>query len=204
MACAHIRLQELMRNIAGKILLSASDLMRFMGCAHATTLDLAHLHGEGPDPHEDSEDATLLQKHGNAHEVAHLARLNLAGRGVVKIARGDLAENAETIRRSNASIKKRSYERSGALLAGLIYDDVGNRMTPVHVKKGGIRYRYYQSWVLAQGQKAKAGSVFRVPAGEIEQAVTEAMQKHLEIVTAATTDDGTVELVRDYTNGPIN
>ena len=29
-------------------LLSASDLMRFAGCAHATTLDLAWMRGQGP------------------------------------------------------------------------------------------------------------------------------------------------------------
>jgi hypothetical protein len=34
-----------MRFIDGRILLSASDLMRFTGCSHATTLDLAYLEG---------------------------------------------------------------------------------------------------------------------------------------------------------------
>ncbi len=38
-----------MREIGGNILFSASDLMRFMGCAHATTLDLMRLRGEGPE-----------------------------------------------------------------------------------------------------------------------------------------------------------
>ena len=32
-----------MRNLGGNILFSATDLMRFMGCAHATTLDLMRL-----------------------------------------------------------------------------------------------------------------------------------------------------------------
>ena len=34
----------------GNIRLSASDLMTFMACAHATALDLARLRGEGPEP----------------------------------------------------------------------------------------------------------------------------------------------------------
>ncbi len=63
-----------MRDVGGHILFSASDLMRFMGCSHATTLDLERLWGEGPEPREDSEDAALLQKQGDAHEAAHLAR----------------------------------------------------------------------------------------------------------------------------------
>ncbi len=83
------------------------------------------------------------------------------------------------------------------MLAGLIYDDNGNRMTPVHVKKGSVRYRYYQSWVLAQGQKARAGSVYRVPAREIEQVVAEAVLKHMEIVPGSTANDVAVGLVRN-------
>ena len=69
---------EMQRNECG-VLLSASDLMRFAGCAHATTLDLAWMMGRGAAPGEDSEDAQLLQRHGDAHEARHLARLE--GRG---------------------------------------------------------------------------------------------------------------------------
>ena len=74
------------RNECG-VLLSASDLVRFAGCAHATTLDLAWMMGRGTAPGEDSEDALLLQRHGDAHEARHLARLRAAGRGVVEIVR---------------------------------------------------------------------------------------------------------------------
>ena len=74
------------RNECG-VLLSASDLMRFAGCAHATTLDLAWMRGTGAAPAGDSEDAELLQRHGDAHEARHLARLRAAGRGVVEIVR---------------------------------------------------------------------------------------------------------------------
>ncbi len=87
-----------MRALNGGILFSASDLMRFMGCRHATVLDLVRLRGEGPEPRADSEDAALLQKQGDAHEAAHLARLEEGGRQVVEIARGDLAENTEATR----------------------------------------------------------------------------------------------------------
>ena len=65
------------------IRLSASDLMRFMSCAHASFLDLERMHGRGPEPAEDSEDAALLQSQGDAHEAAHLAGLH---------ARGDVVE----------------------------------------------------------------------------------------------------------------
>lgn len=87
-----------MRDLDGRTLLSATDLMRFTGCAHATALDLARMRGEGPQPREDSEDAALLQKQGDAHEAAHLAKIRAAGRGVVEIARRDLAQDAAETR----------------------------------------------------------------------------------------------------------
>ncbi len=83
-----------MRNFEGGILLSASDLMRFMGCAHATTLDLLKLQGAGLEPRADSEDAALLQKQGNAHEAEHLDKLKADGGRVVEIDSGDLTANA--------------------------------------------------------------------------------------------------------------
>lgn len=89
-----------MRHYADRLLLSASDLTRFMGCAHATTLDLAHLEGQGPEPGEDSEDATLLQRLGAEHEARHLEALRAAGREVVTIAAGDLAQAAEATRQA--------------------------------------------------------------------------------------------------------
>ena len=52
---------------------------------------------------------------------------------------------------------------SEALLIGRIYDDRGNRMSPSHVRKGGIKYRYYLSSALLHGQPGRAGSVRRVP-----------------------------------------
>ena len=87
-----------MRTIGNTILFSATNLMRFVGCAHATALDLAYLRGEPLTPREDTEDAALLQKQGDAHEAAHLATLKDAGNGVVEIARGDLAQNADETR----------------------------------------------------------------------------------------------------------
>ncbi|ULO25099.1 TM0106 family RecB-like putative nuclease [Methylocystis sp. SB2] len=90
--------------------------MRFMGCAHATALDLAYMRGTSPEPRNDSEDAALLQKKGDAHEAAHLARLNAAGRGVVEIARSDLACNAETTRAALATGTEVVFQ--GAFLSG--------------------------------------------------------------------------------------
>ncbi|WP_210209696.1 TM0106 family RecB-like putative nuclease [Aureimonas flava] len=103
------------RSIEGdRILLSASDLMRFMGCAHATALDLTHMRGEGLVPRADSDDAALLQKQGDAHEAAHLAKLKASGVSVVEIARSDLADNARATRAALAGGPQIVFQ--GALL----------------------------------------------------------------------------------------
>ena len=41
-----------------------------------------------------------------------------------------------------------------SLLAGLIYDEAGERMTPSHANKKGTRYRYYVSQKLVSGRSA--------------------------------------------------
>jgi DNA invertase Pin-like site-specific DNA recombinase len=51
--------------------------------------------------------------------------------------------------------------KSESLLTGRIFDDRGHRMTPSDARKGGIRYRYYISAALVQGQAEDVGSVAR-------------------------------------------
>jgi hypothetical protein len=74
---------------------------------------------------------------------------------------------------------KTARMRSEALLAGRIFDDRGNRMTPSHVRKRGIKYRYYLSSALLQGQPERAGGVSRIPAAEIEGLVVRSVRDHL-------------------------
>src|SRR5262245_52412585 len=58
---------------------------------------------------------------------------------------------------------KAARTHSEALLAGRVFDDRGNRMTPSHARKRGIKYRYYLSSVLLQGQPERAGSISGCP-----------------------------------------
>lgn len=80
----------------------------------------------------------------------------------------------------------RTRAKSGALLMGRIFDDRGNLMSPSHARKKGVRYRYYVSLPLLQGQPNQAGSVHRVPATEIEHVVGGAVLRELQ--TAPGTD----------------
>jgi site-specific DNA recombinase len=71
--------------------------------------------------------------------------------------------------------------KSEHLLAGLIFDDSGHHMVPTHATKAGVRYRYYASTPMLYGEAktASAGSISRVPATEVEDAVVRSLKDHL-------------------------
>ena len=75
--------------------------------------------------------------------------------------------------------------KSGALLAGYLYDDHGDRMSPSHTVKKGIRYRYYISTALVQGRGADAGTIARGPAQEIESLVLDTLRANGRTILAA-------------------
>ena len=59
-----------------------------------------------------------------------------------------------------------------SLLAGLIFDGGGRRMTPTHAVKKGMRYRYYASAI--EGNDARdQPKPLRVPAGDVEALVAD-------------------------------
>ena len=66
-----------------------------------------------------------------------------------------------------------------SFLAGLIYDDAGERMTPSHANKKGTRYRYYVSQGLVKGPRRNAPQGRRVPAGDLEAFVEDRVCRFL-------------------------
>jgi len=72
---------------------------------------------------------------------------------------------------------KRTHQSSEALLAGKLFDDRGNRMSPTWARKGSKRWRYYVSQATLQGDKKKSGSIVRIPAGVVEALVADAVGK---------------------------
>lgn len=78
-----------MRMAGERIRLSASDLMRFTGCRHATTLDLRYMEHGDIAPAADGDEAELLQRQGDEHEFSHLAKLRAAGHSVIEIPKDD-------------------------------------------------------------------------------------------------------------------
>ena len=76
-----------------------------------------------------------------------------------------------------AVTRRLRLKASPAILMGRIYDDRGNRMTPSHANKHGVRYRYYISHALLQKRTDEAGHVPRVPAPEVEHLVVKALRE---------------------------
>lgn len=72
-----------------------------------------------------------------------------------------------------------SRHSSDSILTGLIFDDRGNRMTPSYTLKKGLRYRYYTTAALFQGDPGKAGTIKRVSADQIEKLIVAALRKHI-------------------------
>src|SRR5258705_1527598 len=68
---------------------------------------------------------------------------------------------------------------SPAIPIGRVFDDRGNRMTPSHSNKAGVRYRYYVSHALLQRRKDEAGGVARVPAAQVEATIVGAVRQSL-------------------------
>ena len=91
----------------------------------------------------------------------------------------DLFDAVQAKLSEQANNHKTERMRSQALLTGRVFDDRGNRMTPSHVRKRGIKYRYYLSSALLQGQPEGAGAVSRIPAAEIESLVVRSVRDHL-------------------------
>jgi site-specific DNA recombinase len=93
-------------------------------------------------------------------------------------------EAVQTRLAASATARQLRLKGSPAILAGRIFDDRGNRMTPTHTNKRGARYRYYVSHALLQKRNDESGSVSRVPAPEIESLVIKALRERF-----AATDD---------------
>lgn len=83
-------------------------------------------------------------------------------------------------------------------LAGKLYDETGDRLTPSHSQKNGKRLRYYISRRLVVDRSKKHPDAWRLPAEQLEGLLTEIIRQHLGRSGAAavmTTDLTAVEIV---------
>jgi hypothetical protein len=59
----------------------------------------------------------------------------------------------------------------GALLKGLLVDDLNNCMQPIHTRRGERRYHYYVTASLVHGDDREVGSLSRIGAGTLDAVV---------------------------------
>ena len=62
-----------------------------------------------------------------------------------------------------------THAKEASLLAGLLHDEAGQRLTPSHATKGKRRYRYYVT--AKSGHETGDNPPWRIPASEIEELV---------------------------------
>jgi hypothetical protein len=74
-----------MQLVDDHLLLSASDLINYLECAHLTRLDLEVVRGEIVLDETRTDAADLIARKGDEHEQAYLESLRAAGRDVVEI-----------------------------------------------------------------------------------------------------------------------
>ena len=108
-----------MRKADGGLILSASDLLGYMGCAHHATLGLRDL--EEPIQRADDDDqAQLIQEKGDEHEAAYLKMLRRSGQKIAEISDGAsldkrVEQTAEAMRRGVPIVYQATF-RSGRLM----------------------------------------------------------------------------------------
>ncbi len=68
-------------------------------------------------------------------------------------------------------------KKSSSLLAGKLFDDKNNYMSPSHSNTRNRKYRYYVSQAVIQHRRQDAGTISKIPAGEIEKVVTQEIKE---------------------------
>jgi predicted RecB family nuclease len=104
-----------MRRYNDELLYSATDLVNFLGCRHATFLDRRQL--DAPVPLAESDPyLLLLQQKGIEHERAYLEQLRLEGTQIIEIGEGSLEDRAAQTRTAMDQGVEVIYQ--GALMQG--------------------------------------------------------------------------------------
>jgi DNA invertase Pin-like site-specific DNA recombinase len=82
------------------------------------------------------------------------------------------------LERNAVARKHGTNAKSCSLLAGLLFDEYGNRMVPSHASKPGRRYRYYVSRI-SPGASSTRDTAWRLPGPVVEETVLNAIDSLL-------------------------
>ena len=95
-------------------------------------------------------------------------------------------DKVQELLQSGAAISRGTRKKAiTSPLAGKLFDETGDRLTPSHSRKNGKRLRYYVSRRVIAGGCKKHPDAWRLPAEQVERVLTEMIRRHLERPDAA-------------------
>ena len=107
-------------------------------------------------------------------------------------------EQVQQMLQSGAAVARGSRKKAPrSPLAGKLFDETGDRLTPSHCRKNGKCLRYYISHRLVKDRSQKHPDAWRLPAEQLEGLIADLVRKHLQ------RHDGVPRLVRDLTASEI-
>ncbi len=119
----------------------------------------------------------LLKNPTYIGQISHRGEIHSADHEPI-VERG-LFEAVQAKLRSNVHLRKLKLKSSPYLLTGLLFDSAGNRMSPSHTLKKGVRYQYYVSQGVLQGREV--GEVARVSSQDLEVIITTFLHQNCSI-----------------------
>jgi DNA invertase Pin-like site-specific DNA recombinase len=90
-----------------------------------------------------------------------------------------------------------SRKAKQSLLAGKLFDETGDRLTPSHSRKNGKRLRYYISHRLVKDRSQRHPDAWRLPAEQLEGLIADLLRDHLQ------RHDVTARLIRDLSASEV-
>ena len=89
-------------------------------------------------------------------------------------------DKVQELLQSGAAISRGTRKKAiTSPLAGKLFDETGDRLTPSHSRKNGKRLRYYVSRRVIAGGCEKHPDAWRLPAEQVEGVLSEMIRRHL-------------------------
>src|SRR4051812_28998362 len=108
-----------MQLLDDRLLLSASDLINYLECAHLTRLDLEVVRGEIVLDETRTDAADLVARKGDEHEQAYLESLRAAGRDVVEV---DSEPGVHGLQRGAERTLEAMWDGAEIIYQGILFD----------------------------------------------------------------------------------
>ena len=98
----------------------------------------------------------------------------------------DLWDHVQTMLKQGAAKARGSRQKATrSPLAGRLFDETGDRLTPSHCRKNGKRMRYYISRRLVTDRSHKHPDAWRLPAEQVESLLADLVKQHMAQPDAA-------------------